>query len=82
MVHFLYFGRLEDVAQTSNESIPLPADVHDSVQLRSWLDARFDAEKTFQDSSVRLVLDQSVTNEPCDVRTAKEIAFLPPVGGG
>lgn len=82
MIRILYMGRLSDAAGTIHETTTLPAHVENSQQLRVWLDERFATEGVFNDTSIRIAVDQTILVEPCDIGPAQEIAFLPPVGGG
>jgi len=82
MVNLIYLGRLMDVTGTSNEALKLPLEIKTTADLRIWLNGRFpDADPGFDDS-VRIALDSEIAAEPSPLGSAREIAFLPPVGGG
>jgi len=82
MVTLIYLGRLVDVTGTPEEMLDLPDTVETTADLRLWLNARFpDANPGF-DQSVRIALDNEICPEPAQLGTTREIALMPPVGGG
>ena len=82
MTHFLYFGRISDVTGCTEEDHDLPADVTSIPALRHWLDTRFGATGALQDLSVRIALDSQIALEDQALSAPREIALMPPVGGG
>lgn len=82
MVRLLYFGKLVDVSGRAEESLSLPESVMDSAALRQWLDTRFGAGGEMLEPTVRIAVDGEIVVDPYDLRGAKEIALMPPVGGG
>lgn len=82
MVRLLYFGKLADVSGQAEESLKLPADALDSVSLRQWLDKRFGTGGEMLEPTVRIAVDGEIVLDPYDLRGAREIALMPPVGGG
>lgn len=82
MVRLLYFGRLTDVTTLAEEELDLPGGISTGGGLRTWLDQRFSAEGVFMDPSVRIAVNATICTDEADLSGAREIAFLPPVGGG
>ena len=82
MITLVYLGRLADVTGTSQEALALPDTVSTTADLRAWLKTRFPALKPDFDTSTRIALDNEICNEPASLDGTREIAFLPPVGGG
>lgn len=82
MAKLLYFGRLVDITRSSAETQNLPETVQDTRLLREWVTARYKADNTFLEPSIRIAINNELVNEPCQVNNDDEIAFMPPVGGG
>lgn len=82
MLKILYFGRLADVTGMPEESVEIPSSVETAGDLRKWLDVRFDANGVLLDPSVRIAIDSEIIFDGAGLKTAGEIAFMPPVGGG
>ena len=82
MTVLIYLGRLVDLTGTPEETLDLPANIETTADLRAWLNTRFPATETGFDASVRIALDSEICAEPSPIGAAREIAFLPPVGGG
>lgn len=82
MRKILYFGRLADLTGCQEEMLDIPIEVETVSALRKWLDARFNATGALLDPTVRIALDQEIIFDTTPIQAAKEIAFMPPVGGG
>ena len=82
MQKILYFGRLSDVTGTTEEMIDIPTEIETAGALREWLDLRFNASGALLDPTVRIAINNEITFDTALVGAAKEIAFMPPVGGG
>lgn len=82
MVTLIYLGRLADMTGTPEEILDLPETVQTTSQLRAWLNERFPHANPGFDQSVRIALDNEICAEPAPLANAREIALLPPVGGG
>lgn len=82
MVRILYLGRLSDVTGLTQEELSLPENLMTTGELRAWLDNRFDANGALLEPSVRVALDSEFVFDRDSVLAAREIAFMPPVGGG
>ena len=82
MTTLIFLGRLADMTGTSEEHLDLPDAIKTTDDLRAWLNARFSDATSGFDQSVRIALDSEICAEPASLGAAKEIAFLPPVGGG
>ncbi|MAP95373.1 MAG: molybdopterin synthase sulfur carrier subunit [Ponticaulis sp.] len=82
MLELLYFGKLGDVTGKTSEQIELPPSVPDLNSLRQWIDERFEADGIFLEPTVRIAVDNEIKSNDFKISNAREIAFLPPVGGG
>lgn len=82
MITLLYFGRLSDRIGCQKETIPLPRDVSNTTELRRWLDHHHDAGGNFLEETVRIAINDRFVQEPIGIKSADEIAFMPPVSGG
>lgn len=82
MVRILYFGRLSDVTGVAQEDLTLPEGLTTTGELRAWLDTRFAATGAMMEPSVRVALDSEFVFDRAPITAAREIAFMPPVGGG
>lgn len=82
MVQLVYLGRLSDVSGQMTEDCELPDHVGDTSGLRVWLDRRFRSDGAFTHATVRIALDGEIVADPYPLRGAREIALMPPVGGG
>lgn len=82
MITLVYLGRLADITGTPQEALVLPDTLGTTADLRAWLKTRFTGLGPDFDTSVRIALDNEICNEPAPLGSAREIAFLPPVGGG
>lgn len=82
MAQLLFFGRLADIVDLPVGSVALPADVRDTLALRTWLDARQSTGGALLEKTVRIAINNEIVTDPAPVSDADEIAFLPPVGGG
>ncbi|MEO0884168.1 MAG: MoaD/ThiS family protein [Pseudomonadota bacterium] len=78
----LYFGRLIDVTGKSEETHAVPNTVTDTSQLRDWLDSQYGATGALLENTVRIAINSEIVAEPAPLSGAREIAFMPPVGGG
>lgn len=82
MTTFQFFGRVGDLTGVTTEIIPVPNEVVGTQELRLWIGEHYKNAEGFQDETVRIAIDGELVVEPCQVGSPKEIAFLPPVGGG
>lgn len=82
MTDILYFGRLSDISGKPSENVDLPADITHVRDLRSWAEARFQAEGIFLEPTVRIAVNGEIVDDAYPLTNANEIAFMPPVGGG
>ena len=83
-IKVLYFAWLRERTGTGEETLPLPADVHNVGALIDWLTTRsvghaaaFASRKT-----VRCAVNQDFADPDTQVRPGDEVAFFPPVTGG
>ncbi|WP_031555119.1 MoaD/ThiS family protein [Parvularcula oceani] len=81
MTRILFFGRLSDLAEA--EDVSLPADVTDTEALRGWLSAR-DARlgEALARPGIKVALNQAILPAPAPVGPGDEVAFLSPLSGG
>ncbi|UVO54096.1 molybdopterin converting factor subunit 1 [Sphingomonas sp. SUN039] len=80
MVTLLYFARVREALGTGEERIDLPDGVATVTDLADWLATR---HPVFADRDrLRVAVDQVMARFDTDIRSAKEIAFFPPVTGG
>lgn len=82
MTKILYFGRLTDLTGTSEEQIQFPSNLETAGQLRTWLDDRFQTSGALTDQSIRIAINGEIILDSTPLNGAREIAFMPPVGGG
>ena len=82
MTRILYFGRLTDIAGTSEENLDLPASVETAGELGTWLDLRFEADGALLEPTVRIAVNNEIAFDADALSGADEIALMPPVGGG
>ena len=82
MVRVIYFGRLSDVTGVSEEMLKIPENVETADDLRNWLDIRFEASGALLEPTVRIAINSEIVLDTSRLDDAREIAFMPPVGGG
>lgn len=82
MARLRFFGRLQDVAGASTETVALPDGVRTAEALRAWLEETRGLEGALADASVRIAVNAEIAQGDVAVSDDDEIAFLPPVGGG
>ncbi len=82
MTKIIYFGRLSDVTGKDEERLDLPSHIETAGALRSWLDQRFEADGALMEPSVRIAINSEIIFDDEPLAQAREIAFMPPVGGG
>ena len=82
MVRVIYFGRLSDVNGTTEEMLDIPKNVETAHDLRNWLDLRFEANGALLEPTVRIAINSEIVVDASRLGDAREIAFMPPVGGG
>lgn len=79
----LFFGRLGEVAGTSETGLDLPAEVASLSALRSLLGRGNPAlGEALAQPSVRVAVDGTIAHGDALPHRTSEIAFLPPVSGG
>ena len=74
-----FFGRLRDAVGAGEIECSVPANVANSEALRLWIGNEYPA---LLDTTVRIALDDVLTNGPEAIAGVAEAAFLPPVSGG
>ncbi len=77
----LYFGRLSDRFGACEELV-LPDNISSISMLTNWLEEKNNAKGVLSNKSIRIMVNQGLTNSDIDLHGDEEIAFLPPVGGG
>lgn len=84
MTRLLFFGRLRDTAGSGERAVILPACIETVADLRTWLaDENAELGAALRAPGIHVVVDQVICNkETQSVRTATEIAFMPPLSGG
>jgi molybdopterin synthase sulfur carrier subunit len=80
----LYFARLREALDCAQEQVTVPSHVSTVGQLRSWLKGRGErwSDAFERIGSIRVAVDQVVTNDSTKLREDAEVAFFPPVTGG
>lgn len=84
MTRLVFLGRLRDVAGSGERLVTLPSHVDTVADLRRWLAAE-DCElgAALIGRGIHVVIDQVICNRETEsVRSAAEIAFMPPLSGG
>ena len=81
-VHLKYFASIREALGTGGESLDTPATT--LAALRDELIARGDAyaEALARGKSVRMALNQTLSDESQALPDGAEVAFFPPVTGG
>ena len=82
MTNLLYFGRLADVTGKTSDTVQLPDTVSSVAELRAWLDQTHETETVFQSPEIKIAINNEFVDDYSPLDGAKEIAFMPPVGGG
>lgn len=82
MTKIVYLGRLSDLTGVSEEEIEIPENIETANALRRWLDVRFEADGALLDETIRIAIDHEISLDTAVLSGAKEIALMPPVGGG
>ena len=80
MVTLLYFAWVREAVGPGEERLDLPSDIVTAGDLADWLATRDPGFATRE--KLRVAVDQEMADWKTDVRTAREIAFFPPVTGG
>lgn len=80
-LHIIYFAKLGDDLDCSNETIRLPAS--SSLQtLKDLLSSRGSKWQGINEASIRCAINQSIVKNNPELNDGDEIAFFPPVSGG
>lgn len=81
-MRILFFGRLRDLAG-SNE-VQAPDTFETLADLRRWLaETHAGLEQALAQRGVRVAIDKAIVgNGDVSLRSAKEVAFMPPMSGG
>jgi molybdopterin synthase sulfur carrier subunit len=80
LVTLLYFAKVREAVGTGEDRIDLPDNVTTVADLADWLATE---NPIFADRDrLRVAVDQVMARFDTDIRSAKEIAFFPPVTGG
>ena len=74
-----FFGRVRDAVGAGELDCSIPANVVDSESLRLWIGSQYPA---LLDPTVKIALDDVLTNGAVALAGVDEAAFLPPVSGG
>jgi len=82
LAEILYFGRMGDVTGTFSETCTLPPSISTVIDLRRWMDERFESEGSFLESTIRVAVNNQIVSDTTPLSDTDEIAFMPPVGGG
>ncbi len=82
MLKILYFGRLSDLAGRQEEYLDLPKDINTISVLKPYLSTLHDLGDALDDPSIKTMINQSLVFGDASIIDAREIGFLPPVGGG
>jgi molybdopterin synthase sulfur carrier subunit len=80
----LYFAFLRQRTGLGEETVELPAEVHDVAGLVEWLKTRGPghAEAMRDVSAIRVAVNQEFAGMDTTIAANDEIAFFPPVTGG
>ncbi len=84
MMTVLYFASVKEKVGLSQEQVEPPANVATVSDLMDWLAARSPrhADAFASRSMIKSAVDQTHVPSSASVRTAREVAFFPPVTGG
>ena len=83
-IRVLYFAWVRERTGIGEEEVELPPQVTTVGDLIGWLRTRGpEYEAAFERQDViRAAVDQTHASHSADIRSAREIAFFPPVTGG
>lgn len=82
MMKILYFGRLSDRVGKVEERLEIPKNITTIDLLKPYLTDLHDLGDALTDPSIKTMIDKSLAHGNASIVGAKEIGFLPPVGGG
>jgi sulfur-carrier protein len=83
-MRLLYFAWVKERTGIAAEEVSPPPEVTTIAELISWLKTRgAEFDHAFaRPEVIRAAIDQSHVRHDASIRTAREIAFFPPVTGG
>jgi sulfur-carrier protein len=83
-ISVLYFASLREQLARSREALDLPAEVQTVEALRRWMLTRGEpfASALALGKSVRVAVNQQITQGDQAIASGDEVAFFPPVTGG
>ena len=79
-----YFAGVRETVGISSEQVVLPEHVQTVGDVRAWLIARGSAwaEALGEEKTIRMALNQQMTEAVTPIEDGAEVAFFPPVTGG
>ena len=79
-----YFAWVRERIGQAEEELDLPEDVSTVAQLIAWLASRDEgyASAFAEPDVIRTAIDQEHVDHATPVRSAREVAFFPPMTGG
>jgi sulfur-carrier protein len=83
MARVLFFGRLRDIAGTSELDVAMPPTIDSVAEVRALLSGRDAAlGAALSEPGVRVAVDWRFASDDTPVRGAQELAFMSPLSGG
>ena len=83
MAELHYFGKIREILGQASETLILPSHVSTAEDLRQWLVTRYgDAGACLLAPTVRIIVNEQITDWEATVSDADQLAFIPPVSGG
>lgn len=83
-IKVLYFARLKESLNYSEEDMDLPDNVTNVSTLKQYLATRGDSWKTLfaEKSNTRAAINHNLVDNHAPLKQGDEVAFFPPVTGG
>jgi len=83
-IKILYFARLKEVVNYSNEDIELPSTVNTIMALKNHLSLRGENWANLFNGKqvVRAAINHALVDDLAHINANDEVAFFPPVTGG
>lgn len=84
MIKLIYFARLKESLELSNEMVTIPSEVKDVTSLIKWLSTRGAVwEREFGGTRIiRAAINLNLVPNNAEISEGDEIALFPPVTGG
>ncbi|WP_411818382.1 MoaD/ThiS family protein [Hyphococcus sp. DH-69] len=83
MARVLFFGKLRELAGSAQREIPLGTSIKFVSDLISYFeDADNHLGAALKEQSVRVVINEEMSEKTASISDDDEIGFLPPVSGG